>query len=228
MLKVVQSVFKHGTGGGGNTSITTSAISTTSGNALIVFGACFANHIGSAPFSDSGSHTWSIAVANTGATKGWAACGYVTNITGSGSHTFTFTVSVADFIAMAVFEVQGLDASPFNHSATSTASTSTHSSGSITADAGVDELHFGFMPLSATTEAVTISSVTSTDHAWSSRFENATATTEGWIAAVASVPSGGSTTYAVSTGSAQNETIMNVGFKGAAPSAGGAYTAAYA
>lgn len=129
-------------------SVTTAALTTTSGNLGVVGITCFGNHIGASPITDSKGNTWTAAIASTGASKGWGAIFYCANMTGGASHTFTFTPSANDALAIGFLEIVGADASPLNGTSSSTASTATHNSGNVTAGSTV-ELLVGFGAISS-------------------------------------------------------------------------------
>lgn len=221
MVRVLQHTVKQLASAG---SVTTDAISTTTGSSIIAIVTCFGNHIGT--FSDSGSHTWTADIGSTGGTKGWAALFRCHNITGSGSHTFTITSSSSnDFFCITLWEVEGLESAAPNHTNAASTSGTSHSSGSITADANTDELMFGGGALSAAAESGVVDSV---DFAWSRRVNNATASFEGVAAGVAFAASGETKSFNYSTGNTQFETALIAGYK-IAPGggAGGAWSAAY-
>lgn len=209
MNRVVQSTIKQSASA---SSLTTTAISTTTGNAIIVAAVIFGNNFNATPITDSGGHTWSAAITSTGNTKGWGILYYCTNITGNAAHTFTVSTSGGnDFLAMRVFEVEGLQASPLNQTAAASASGTTHATSSVQANSGVDELFVGFGALSATAEGTP--TVNTAEMAWSKDSLNAGASAEGIVAAVRFSPAGSSSAFSYTTANAQFETVGIGGFK---------------
>ncbi len=91
------------------TSVTTAAMTTTSGNQLVAgIGQFAGTALGATPVSDSKSNTWAQAWKSTALTK-FGGCYYAENITGGSGHTVTFTeAGTAVAIALAVVEVSGL------------------------------------------------------------------------------------------------------------------------
>ena len=115
MPHVVQAVSTQALSGS-VTSITSPAMATTSGNLLAANGAD--NNGGATeagtPFSDSGSHTWQVAVpVNDGSlsTGTRFTQRYVPNITGQLGHTVTYTSPSTNFPSVAVAEIDQADTS---------------------------------------------------------------------------------------------------------------------
>lgn len=204
-------------------SVTTSGVTTTSGNLLVVSVVAFGNNIGASPVTDSKSNTWTAAIASTGTSKGFGAMFYVANCTGGASHTFTFTPTSNDFIAIAVLEVSGAaTSSVLSNTNSASNSTATHSSGNITAGASFPEIFVGSMALSANSEIP----ATVTKLLWPWTFTNPATTREGIMLGYKFVDPSVTDSFTVTANAASNETIMIAGFKSAtAPSgsAGGAW-----
>lgn len=199
---------------GSAASVTTGAITTTSGNLLVALVFSFGNNIGATPLSDSKGNTWSAAIASTGTTQGWGAMFYVANATGGASHTFTFTPSSSDFIIIFVIEIAAAALSNvLNNTSSSSASTSTPNSGSISANAGVDEIFVGGGAISNVAENLPVAG----GQFFAATPFAATASNEGGIAAVRSVPSGGSGAFSYTKSAVANETVLVAGFKGLPP-----------
>lgn len=215
------------TSSGTASSVTTAAVTTTSGNLLVAMVFCFGNQIGATPVSDSKGNTWSSAIASTGVTQGWGAMFYVANATGGASHTFTFTPTGSDFLTMVVFEVENAaTSSVLSNTNSSTASTTSHSSGNITANATVPEIFIGGMALSAAIEGAG----STTANYWSAALRGlaATGTTEGAVSSWRVVDPSTTDAFAVTTGTAGNETILIAGFKAASATTSGAAAYAFA
>lgn len=216
MRRIIQNTTKQSSSAA---SLTTDAIVTTTGKSIIALVSCFDNLIGT--FSDSGGHSWTADIASIGNTKGWMAIFRCHNITGSGAHTFTIASSGGNtFFAITLWEVEGLVNAAPNHTNNASANSTSHSSGSISADAGVIELMFGGGALSAAAELTP--TVTNAHFGWSRRGLNATASAEGIIAGVAFVPAGSSESFDYTTSNAQFETALIAGYKTISEGAGGA------
>ena len=210
--------FVSAVSAGSQTSVTTAGVTTTSGSLLVALVFAFGNTIGATPVSDSKSNTWVAAIPSQGTTKGWGAMYYVANALGGASHTFTFTPSSSDFLVIGVYEIPGAaTASVLNGTNFSTASTTTHDSGDITAGSAVPEIFIGGCALSAVLEGA--GTITRQFHALGLRVA-ATATTEGMCTGYRVVPVDTTDKFTLETGSVQNETILIAGFK-AAEAAGG-------
>lgn len=209
---------------GNAASITTTATTTTTGNLLVVCIACFTNKIGATPITDSKGNTWVAAISSTGTTNGFGAMYYVANCTGGASHTFTFTPTGSDFIAMSVIEISGAAlSSVLGSTATSTTTGSaTHTAGSITSNSSVAEIFIGFCTDSHNAPP----SITGTDPAtWATIAAINGAVTEGIIAGFRIVSPSFTDTFSC-TSSALNEMAGIAGFKAAvvASGAGGSFT----
>jgi hypothetical protein len=209
--QVVQ--FVTGWPSGSAASSTTSAITTTTGNTLIAMMSTFTNQIGATPISDSGGHTWTQAIASTGTTEGWVAMFYVANITGQGSHTFTFTPNAGAFQAFTVIEVSGLAASPLNHTDVDSSTGSVdHATGPIAADAGICEL---FIAGGGNSDSGSSQATPTVSLAWFYHYVFASSTHQGLHWAWREVASGGSDSYSYQTGATDRDTAFIAGFKSA-------------
>lgn len=190
-------------------SVTTSGITTTTGDLLVVAITCFGNHIGATPVTDSLSNTWTAAISSTGTTKGWGAIFYCANCTGGTGHTFTFTPSSSDFIAIGVLAIQGAaTSSVLGSTATSTASGTTHTAGSITSGV-TQEILVGAGALSASAEGTPGVA----DGRWYDANLVAGATSEGIVLAWRLVDPNTTDSFVYTTSNTQNETVMIAGFK---------------
>jgi len=91
---------------GSAASITTAAMTTTSGN-FLAGGCCdFTQTITGTRISDSKSNTW-----QTGRIQGRIATYYAENCIGGSGHTFTFTPVASDFLAIGIYEISGINSS---------------------------------------------------------------------------------------------------------------------
>lgn len=102
-------------------SITTSAITTTSGNLGVLEGGWFDSPgTPTGVFTDSKSNTWTTSIAeHREASRVGAMEGYNANLTGGASHTFTLTIGASSpYPTIAYIEISGHAASPFDKSGT--------------------------------------------------------------------------------------------------------------
>lgn len=194
----------------------TTAFTSSAGSLLVVAGCSFGNTIGAAPFSDSKSNTWSIAIASTGTTKGWCAMGYTENLANAGSsHTVTFTATAPDFLVVAVLEIPGMaTSSALNQTNAASVNGTTHTAGPITAGPTYPEIHIGAGALSASAEGVP--QITTALFFRAARL-TASATVEGMAFGYRIAQKNSSTTFEYTTSNSQFETAMVAGFKGATP-----------
>ena len=208
---VVQSTFCATTGSAA--SCTTPAMSTTTGNALIaVVSTLTANVIGTTPITDSVGLTWSTAIASTGTTEAWAAMFYTANITGNGSHTFTFTPTSSDTLTLVVIEVSGLAASPLNQTDAVSQNTTTHTSGAINASAGLCEIFIG----SGADADNGSAGWPDTEIDWNYRNPSfGTGTKDGVLFAYRNVQAGVTDDWTWTSTTADRDTILIAGFKSA-------------
>jgi hypothetical protein len=208
-------------------SVTTAAVTTTASGSLFIVGiACFTNKIGATPITDSKGNTWTQALGSTGSgANGYIAIFYSANATGGASHTFTFTPTSSDFIAIGVLEVQGAALSSVLGSvSSSTASAASHSSGNITSNATVAEVFFGFGALSFTNEGTpTLSS-----SLWYSAAMLPDGAVEGLAMAFRFVAPSTTDQFTYNTGAAHNEGVAVAGFLAAATAgSGGAHSVTF-
>lgn len=124
------------------TSLTSTAISTTTGNLIVVAGGS-AGQTMNAP-TDSGSHTWT-ACPGEGTLTGAGSrrlLYYAANITGSASHTFTISVPVADDLTIVVMEFTDTNTSVCDQSAGGgeTGTVTAHSSDATSTTTAANEL----------------------------------------------------------------------------------------
>jgi hypothetical protein len=199
------------------TSITTNAITTTSGSLLVAVLVCFTNKIGTTPMSDSKGNTWVAAVASTGTTEGYGAIFYVENCTGGASHTFTFTPTGSDFITIAVYEIAGAATSgALSNTNAASANSTTHSSGNITANATVPEIWIGGGAISHGVEGTPVITTGGTIFALPDG-----GTGEGLASNFQFADPSATGQFTFTTSSANPETSMIAGFKMAAAGGGG-------
>jgi hypothetical protein len=128
--------------GGGVTSLTTGAITTTSANAVCMSSGSFSAT--SWTPSDSKTNSWTEVPTNSPQStasgdklKVWTA----KNISGGASHTFTVTISPSDSFQIIVHEYSGRDTTSLirnSNGASSMSSGTTHTGPSVTASAGDD------------------------------------------------------------------------------------------
>lgn len=200
-------------------SVTTTAVTTTSGNLLVAVVTCFGNHIGATPVSDSKGNTWVQALASVGTTNGFAAMYYVANATGGAGHTFTFTPTANDFNAITVFEISGAAlSSVLGSTASAVTGTTPHTAGPITSNASVPEIFIAGTSVSAGSTGT----VSVTDpQLWFTATIQSPASTEGMTTGFRIV--GPSVTDSASfVGPGRNEGTVLAGFKAAATGGGGA------
>ena len=214
---------------GSAASVTTSGVTTTSGNLVVVAVAAFSNIIGATPITDNKSNTWNAAITSFGATEGWLALFYAENITGGAAHTFTFTPSSSGFIAIAVIEIENMPtSSSLNHTATATGTGSTLTAGPITADAGIREIMVGAAALSDAGCSYPLDTL-SAIKGFNFRHANAGANNEGIIIAWTEVDDGDSRSFTAFRAVGDNDSVCIAGFKAADPAPGGGETShAYA
>lgn len=143
------------------TSATTPTKTTTTGNAIILSTAIYTGTFSSV--SDNGtSNTWSLNVgpikstANLGEIRQHACCG----INGKVGHTFTLTLTGADYPTIIAAEFSGVatpNASAFDKSSTGQAANDTHTSGSSGTLSQANELCYGHGSISTGTSTPTVS-----------------------------------------------------------------------
>lgn len=198
-------------------SVTSTGLTTTAGNLLVVLVTCFGNNIGASPIADSKGNTWTAAVAATGTTEGYAALFYANNIAGGAGHTVTFTPTASDFCSILVFEISGQATGTVlgNTSATSAAST-THSSGNVTTGGSVGSILIGGGAISRAAEGTPNITVGS---AWVLVSRAGGASSEGYVGGVRAAVSGVTDQFTYTTSSSNRETSLIAEFR--APAGGG-------
>lgn len=209
---------------GSQTSVTTAGITTTTGNLLVAVMSAFGNFIGATPITDSNGNTWTQAVASTGTTEGWGSIFFCANATGGAAHTFTFTVTSATFIALAVFEITGAAASPLSNvnSASSTGSTD-HDSGNVTTSSTLDEILIG----GGTSSDAGTGTVRDSTFTWNNRSLAASGSLQGINFAWRNASPSTTISYISVTIATDRDTSMIAGFKGTAPATAGATSYGY-
>lgn len=202
----------------GGTSLTTSGLTTTAGNLLVVCITLFSGNIGAAPITDNKSNTWVQAVAKTGTSSGFAAMFYAQNCLGGAGHTFTLTTTSSDFSAMVVYEIEGAAlTSSLSNTNAAVSATSAHSSGSVSANASVAEIFIGCGSVSSGVSPI----MTSVDPGfWWVVGTQTGSVTEGIISAFRLVDPSVSDSFNFTAG-ARNESSIVAGFKKAASGGGG-------
>lgn len=197
-------------------SVTTTGITTRSGDLLIVVITSFANTIGVSPITDNKSNTWVNAIGPTGTTNGFTSMYYAVNCLGGSSHTFTFTPSSSDFIAIAVLDVQGAaTSSALNQSNGAVASSTTHATSSISSGS-TSEIFIGCGSISSGVSGTAVPK-----DLWYPYASFTGGTTEGMTAAFRVVDPSTSDTFSYTVSAARNEGVVIAGFKAAASASGG-------
>lgn len=132
--------------GSSSTATTSPAFDSSTGNLLVANGTDADNGTTEAgtPFSDNGSHTWSLGVPiNNGSTARFVQR-YAKNITGRTGHTVTYTAHATNlFPSVAAAEIIGADpTSPFDQQAVAdpAATSNPHSSGTTPTLSSADEI----------------------------------------------------------------------------------------
>lgn len=208
-------------------SVTTPGITTVSGRVLVALISSFANSIGATPITDSNSNTWVAAISAQGNTEGYGAIFYCENCVGGAAHTFTFTPTGSDYIAIAVVEISGsLTSGALNGTNFSVANTASHASGNVTA-ASLPELMVGICAISRTAEGLGVAAFPQVQ-----LLSVPGSTAEGMVVGWKLIDGGASDQFTVTTSSSNREFIGVASFKSAATGGGGggggAFAAAYA
>jgi hypothetical protein len=182
------------------TSVTTTAIATTTGNLLILDLSYWHATAGDqfSSVTDSGSHAWTLGwgpQADAETPPGRIRQYLNAAITGSASHTFTLTLTSAGFPTIAAKEVSGHAAAPLDQTAasTTTPANTSHTSAATPTTTQANELLAG-LGASAAIAAYTIGGSFTQD-------ENiaTTATAEGLISGHRIVAATGAYTFAYTT-----------------------------
>jgi len=115
-------------------SITTPAITTTSGHLLVAIGTTKGLTLTGASITDSQGNTWAVAWANNTGGTGHAACFYVQNCVGGAGHTFTLSMAGdASSSALSVAEFSGVAlTSALDQVATASGATRPYTTAAIT------------------------------------------------------------------------------------------------
>ncbi len=139
--------FVQATGASATTvaSVTSPAITTTSGHFLAVVCALYARSFSGSPITDSKGNTWQLAWAVNTGTNGHAACYYAENITGGAGHTVTLTPPGGnDFCAFGLGEFSGIaTSSSLDKTASATGSSRPYDSGLTAMTSQAHELLIG-------------------------------------------------------------------------------------
>ncbi len=203
------------TAAGSATAITTTGIVTKAGDLLVAIVTCFNNRIGTV--TDSKSNTWATAVASTGTTTGFVAMFSAVNCLGGSAHTFTFTPTSSDFIAIAVLEVEGAAlAGVLGSTNGAVANSTTHATSNITSGAGAAECFVGAGAISAGAEGLPTFNT-----AWYQFASIGGSSSEGMAAAFRLVNPSTTDLFTYTLSTAQNEGVIIAGFKSATAAATG-------
>jgi hypothetical protein len=126
-------------------SVTSSPVTTTSGNFLVVVCALFAKSFSGSPVTDSYGNTWTQAWQRNSGTNGHAACYYAENITGGAGHTVTLTPPGGnDFCAFGLGEFSGINtSSSLDQTVSASGTTMPYNSGLTATTSQADELLIG-------------------------------------------------------------------------------------
>lgn len=210
---------------GSAASVTTAGITTVNGSLLVALIACEGAHIGGTPITDSKSNTWVNAVA-TASGDSKVALWYVANCIGGASHTFTFTPTSSDFVAIGVINVTQAALTSVIGSTNSTVATSaTHASGNITSS--TNEIWIGGGGIDHTNEVSGSGTPWITEPFMRVLMLPATATQEGFVMGLRCVSSGVTGQFTWNAAASQLEASIVAAFVGATVS-GGSSAAAYA
>lgn len=195
-------------------SATTNAIDTTRANLIVVAVSLFSNKFGGTPascMSDSKSNTWQLAVGPAG---GKAAIFYAENAITDANHTFTFTPTSSEFIAMGVVGIAGaLTSGALSNTNSGTGGSDPRLSGSISAV--TDEIMVGAASAGGGA-AATINGST-----WFPIQLQPDGGTEGQVMGFTLAASGESFQFSGTSGSGFNEGAVIAGFKLQASGGGG-------
>lgn len=207
-------------GGGSVASITTTGITTTSGNLLVAICFCDTNKIGATPITDSKGNTWVQAIGSVGSST-YLAIFYCANATGGAAHTFTFTPTSSEFIAIAVLEISGAKTSSvLGSTSTSTSNTASHDSGNITSNGITAEVLIGaWNPASAT--AMGPGAQVGAGSGWSWNYVAANGSNEGGFFGYRIVGLNVTDSFKVTAASAAASPIAVAGFLSTTPPVGG-------
>ena len=199
-------------------SLTTGAITTTSGNLIVVCVFSYDSNIGAAPVSDNKSNTYTHVIASFGTTQGFGAMFFCPNATGGASHTFTFTPSSNDFLSMGVLVIPNIKlTTPTWDFAVSSVDTATHATAAISVGTANPGVFVGAGALSFTDEGSPY--LTSTYWSLVGRLA-ASGTQEGIIMAYRVADTSTSDAFTYSAAQTHNETIMTASFVGQAQPTG--------
>jgi hypothetical protein len=200
-------------------SIVAPAFNSNSGDLLVAAFVTFGTHTLTSPVSDNKSNTWSQAIGLTGVTQGFGWMYYAPNIAGGAGHVVTVALPIADFAALAVYEISGAAlSSVLGSTNTSTASGTTHSSGNITSNSVVPEVFVGIGAVSRNAESAPVVSA----YGWvPPLLKAAGASNEGFASGVRFVPQSVTDQFTFTDSAAFNEACLIAGFKAASSSGGG-------
>lgn len=193
-------------------SATTAAVDSTRANLIVVCVSLFSNKFGGTPESlltDSQSNTWSVAVSPA---AGKCAMFYCYNPTTDAAHTFTYTPTSSEFIAISVIGIAGATSSPLNNTNSASDGSDPRTSGSVSSTG--DELVIGAASAGGGAAA------TLNGASWFATQLQPDGGTEGQVAGFTFAASGDSNTFSATNGSGFSEGVVIAGFK-LAPTGGG-------
>jgi hypothetical protein len=208
-----------------STTVTTPGITSTTGHMFVVITSGELAPASSPPITDTssnGSNTWALAErTTTGDSK--VGIYYTTTRVGGTSHTFTYTPTASDFCTITVLEIANVPtSSPLSGHTSTVATSTTHSSGNITAGSD-NELWIGAGGLDHVAENT---SVITQGGVWVTAAFGSPAASDGYIIGFRTAPAGATGQYTYVASSSFPEGSAIVGFKVAA-SGGSATETAY-
>lgn len=193
-------------------SITSSGITTTTGNALVAVVTAETNLPSATGVTDNGTGTtWTRNVTASGDSK--VAIYTAPNVTGRSGHTVTYTPATSDFVTLTVLELKNVPTSAIVDATNSSAVLSAiHNSGGITASAGVAEILIGAGGTDHGTEGVPRVSGSN----WSTvSAAAASGTNEGYVVGTRTVASGTADQFSWTGSATFTEPAAIIGIKGA-------------
>lgn len=188
-------------------SVTTTAVDTTAANLLVAIVSLFSNKFSGTPatqITDSKSNTWQVAVGPAGGGK--CIIYYCENPTTDVAHTFTFTPTSAEFIAISVIGIaDALTSSVLSNTNSASAGSDPRTSGSVSSV--TDEIIIGGASAGGGAAAVV------NGDNWFSVQLQPDGGTEGQVVGFTFAENGESNTFSGSNGSGFTEGVVIAGFK---------------
>lgn len=204
--------YVQGIGKAGNnvSFVTTDPISTTSGNLLI---ACWAEYGTFSSVTDSAGNTWSSAGIDQLGFPADTGVRYVANCTGSASHTFTLTLTSANYPDLFVIEVSGAAlTSVLDQAASNT--TSPGATGHTTPTINTTAANTFIVGYGSDDGNVSSTTYVHSDGTYTQRYlQNNSSTLQGLIVETKIVSSTGGYTYSYNTGTSRITSQGVVAFK---------------